>query len=63
MNASDEINALLNYGYGALESQVRKYINAIRLDPAVSYLHELATSKTPPVYDLQELYRWIVDLS
>jgi CRISPR-associated protein Cas1 len=63
MNASDEINALLNYGYAVLESQVRKYINAVGLDQAVGYLHELAPSKTPLVYDLQELYRWIVDLS
>lgn len=63
MNASDEINALLNYGYAVLESQVRKYINTVGLDPAVGFLHELAPSKTPLVYDLQELYRWIVDLS
>jgi CRISPR-associated protein Cas1 len=63
MNASDEINALLNYGYVLLESQARKYINAVGLDPAVGFLHELAPSKQPLVYDLQELYRWIVDLS
>jgi CRISP-associated protein Cas1 len=63
MNASDEINALLNYGYAVLESQIRKYINAVGLDPAVGFLHELAPSKTPLVYDLQELYRWLVDLS
>jgi CRISPR-associated protein Cas1 len=63
MNASDEINALLNYGYAVLEAQVRKYINAVGLDPCVGFLHELALSKQPLVYDLQELYRWIVDLS
>lgn len=63
MNASDEVNALLNYGYAVLESQVRKYINTVGLDPAVGFLHELAPSKTPLVYDLQELYRWIVDIS
>jgi CRISPR-associated protein Cas1 len=63
MNASDEINALLNYGYAVLESQARKYINAVGLDPCVGYLHEQAPSKQPLVYDLQELYRWIVDLS
>jgi CRISPR-associated protein Cas1 len=63
MNASDEINALLNYGYAVLESQVRKYINAVGLDLAVGFLHKLAPSKQPIVYDLQELYRWIVDLS
>lgn len=63
MNTSDEINVLLNYGYAVLEAQVRKYINAVGLDPAVGFLHELAPSKTPLVYDLQELYRWIVDIS
>ncbi len=63
MNASGEINALLNYGYAILEAQVKKYINSIGLDSAVGYLHELAPSKTPLAYDLQELYRWIVDLS
>jgi len=26
-------------------------------------LHQLAASKTPLVYDIQELFRWIVDLS
>jgi CRISPR-associated protein Cas1 len=63
MNASDEINALLNYGYAILESEVRKDINAVGLDPAVGFLHDLAESKEPLVYDMQELFRWLVDLS
>jgi CRISPR-associated protein Cas1 len=42
MNASDEINALLNYGYAVLESMIRKTINSIGLDPSIGYLHELA---------------------
>ena len=63
MNASDEVNALLNYGYAILESEIRKDINAVGLDPTVGFLHELAPSKTPLVYDIQELYRWLVDLS
>lgn len=62
MNASDEINALLNYGYAILESVTRKNINTVGLDQSVGFLHELAPSKTPHVYDLQELYRWLVDL-
>jgi CRISPR-associated protein Cas1 len=33
------------------------------LDPAIGFLHELAPSKTPLVYDLQELFRWLVDFS
>jgi CRISP-associated protein Cas1 len=63
MNAADEINALLNYGYAVLESEVRKDINAVGLDPTVGFLHELDESKEPLVYDLQELFRWLVDIS
>jgi CRISPR-associated protein Cas1 len=63
MNAANEVNALLNYGYAILESEIRKDINSIGLDPAVGFLHELAQSKTPLVYDMQELFRWLVDLS
>jgi CRISPR-associated protein Cas1 len=63
MNASDEINALLNYGYAILEGEVRKDINAIGLDPAIGFLHELDDSKEPLAYDMQELFRWLVDLS
>ena len=42
MNASDPINALLNYGYSILESMVRKDINVTGLDVSIGYLHELA---------------------
>lgn len=62
VNAFDEINALLNYGYAILESEVRKDINAVGLDPSIGFLHEPAESKEPLVYDLQELFRWLVDL-
>jgi len=63
MNASDEINALLNYGYAILKSLARKMINTVGPDSSVGFLHELAPSKTPLVYVLQELYRWLIDLS
>ena len=63
MNASDPINALLNYGYAILESMVRKDISAIGLDVSIGYLHEISPSKHPLVYDLQELFRYIVDYS
>ncbi len=63
MNASDKINALLNYGYAILESQIRKCINAVGLDTTVGFLHEIAATKTPLVYDVQELFRWLIDLS
>ncbi len=63
MNASDEINALLNYGYAVLESQIRRDINAVGLEPTIGFLHEIAPTKTPLVYDIQELSRWLIDLS
>jgi CRISPR-associated protein Cas1 len=63
INASDPVNALLNYGYAILESMVRKDINAIGLDVSIGYLHEIAPSKHPLVYDLQELFRYVVDYS
>ena len=62
-NASDEVNALLNYGYAILESETRKAINSIGLDYSIGFLHEINQSHTPLVYDLQELFRWLIDLS
>ncbi|MDH5431651.1 MAG: CRISPR-associated endonuclease Cas1 [Nitrosopumilus sp.] len=62
-NASDEINALLNYGYSILESEVRKTINSVGLDYSIGFLHEINQSHTPLVYDIQELFRWLIDLS
>ncbi|MCH8914412.1 MAG: CRISPR-associated endonuclease Cas1 [Thaumarchaeota archaeon] len=51
-NASDEINALLNYGYSILESEIRKAINSVGLDPSIGFLHEITQSRTPLVYDI-----------
>jgi len=62
-NASDEINALLNYGYAILESEIRKSINAIGLDYSIGFLHEINQSRTPLVYDIQELFRGLIDIS
>lgn len=62
-NASDEINALFNYGYSVLESEVRKSINTIGLDYSIGFLHEINQSRTSLVYDIQELFRWMIDLS
>lgn len=62
-NTSDEINALLNYGYAILESEIRKVINGMGLDYSIGFLHEINQSRTPLVYDVQELFRWIIDIS
>ena len=63
VNASDEINALLNYGYAILESIVKKSLNSVGLDPTIGFLHETTYAKTALVYDFQELFRWIIDYS
>ncbi|MFB5613243.1 MAG: CRISPR-associated endonuclease Cas1 [Nitrosarchaeum sp.] len=62
-HASDEINALLNYGYSILSSEIKKFLNSVGLDSQIGFLHETLLSRTPLVYDLQELFRWLIDLS
>ena len=62
-NASDEINALLNYGFAILESEIRKGTNSIGLDYSIGFLHEINQSRTSLVYDIQELFRWLIDIS
>jgi CRISPR-associated protein Cas1 len=64
-NASDPFNAALNYGYGFLEAECRMAINVVGLEPAVGFLHDFSGYQTKQslVYDLQEPFRWLVDLS
>ncbi len=64
-NASDPFNAALNYGYGFLEAECRMVINAVGLEPAVGFLHDFSDYQTKEslVYDLQEPFRWLVDLT
>ena len=64
-NASDPFNAALNYGYGFLEGECRMAINAVGLEPAVGFLHDFSDYQTKQslAYDLQEPFRWLVDLS
>jgi CRISPR-associated protein Cas1 len=64
-NASDPFNSALNYGYGFLEGECRMAINAAGLEPAVGFLHDFSNYQTKQslAYDLQEPFRWLVDLS
>ena len=64
-NASDPFNAALNYGYGFLEGECRKAINSVGLEPSVGFLHDFSIYQTKQslAYDLQEPFRWLVDLS
>jgi CRISPR-associated protein Cas1 len=64
-NATDPVNAALNYGYGFLKAECRTAINSVGLEPAVGFLHELGHDETREslVYDLEEPFRWLVDLT
>ena len=60
-NARHPVNALLNYGYAVLESQVRIAIAEVGLDPTLGYLHVCQPGRQALVYDLMEPYRPQVD--
>ena len=64
-NAIDPVNAALNYGYGFLEGECRRAINAVGLEPSVGFLHDFSDYQTKQslVYDLQEPFRWLIDLT
>lgn len=63
MGSVDPVNTLLNYGYAILESQCWKAINSNGLDPYIGFMHEMQRGKAPLVYDLQEPFRWLVDVT
>jgi len=60
-NASDVINALLNYGYSVLAGEISKFVCGIGLDPYFGFMHKTHTGFQPFVYDLIEPFRWLVD--
>ncbi len=60
-NATHPMNAMLNYAYAVLESQVRIATVAQGLDPMISYLHACRPGRTALVYDLMEPLRPQVD--
>jgi CRISPR-associated endonuclease Cas1 len=59
--ATHPINAMLNYAYGVLESQVRMQVVATGLDPTIGVLHGNFGGKHRLVYDLMEPIRPFVD--
>lgn len=60
-NATDVINALLNYGYSVLAGEISKYVCGIGLDAYFGFMHKSHTGFQPLVYDLIEPFRWLVD--
>jgi CRISPR-associated protein Cas1 len=61
MNSSDPGNSLLKYGYAILESECRRALNSVGLEPTIGLLHEARQTKHPLVYDLEEPFRWLID--
>jgi CRISPR-associated protein Cas1 len=59
--ATHPVNAMLNYTYAVLESQVRIATVSQGLDPAIGYLHVCRPGRVALVYDLMEPLRPQVD--
>ncbi|WP_321418427.1 CRISPR-associated endonuclease Cas1 [uncultured Methanomethylovorans sp.] len=63
VTAGDMVNVMLNYGYALLEAECLRAINTVGLDAHVGFLHEMNPSKNSLAYDLQEPFRFLVDLA
>jgi CRISPR-associated protein Cas1 len=61
--AGDMVNCMLNYGYSLLEAECMRTINAVGMDVHVGFLHEMASGKNSLAYDLQEPFRFLVDMA
>ena len=61
--ATDEFNAMLNYGYGVLYSMVEKACIIAGLDPYIGFLHTDNYNKKSLVFDIIEMFRAFVDES
>ena len=59
--ASDVVNALLNYGYTVLAGEIAKFVNGFGLDPYFGFMHKTHNSFQTLVYDLIEPFRWLVE--
>ena len=60
-NATDVINALLNYGYTVLAGEISKEINGQGLDAYYSFYHKNHDSFQSLTYDMIEPFRWLVE--
>ena len=54
---------MLNYGYAPHEAECLRAINTAGLDAHVGFLHEMNPSKYSLAYDLQEPFRFVVELT
>jgi len=60
-DATDVINALLNYGFSILQAEVGKQLNAIGFDCNVGFYHKNHPTTVPLVYDMMETSRHLVE--
>lgn len=60
-NARHPLNAMLNYSYGILISQIRAEIVANGFDPSIGITHGTSQNRIPLVYDLMEPIRPLAD--
>jgi CRISPR-associated endonuclease Cas1 len=60
-HARHPINAMLNYGYAMLISQVRTELVAAGFDPSIGFAHRRSWNPIPLVYDLMKPLRPVVD--
>lgn len=60
-NASHPVNAILNYAYAVLESQIRIQIAVNGYDPTIGFLHNSREDRHALVFDLMEPMRPVVD--
>jgi len=60
-DATDVINALLNYGFSILQAEIGKQLNAIGLDCNVGFYHKNYPTTVPLVYDMMETSRHLVE--
>jgi CRISPR-associated protein Cas1 len=45
-----------------LESECWKAVNTVGLEPYIGFIHKTYTNKAPLIYDLQEPFRWLIEL-
>jgi CRISPR-associated protein Cas1 len=59
--ASHPVNAILNYAYGVLASQIRTHLTAKGIDPTIGYIHVSNKDRDALVLDFMEPVRPIMD--
>jgi len=60
-HARHPMNAMLNYAYGVLESQIRIHIAAMGFDPTIGYMHAAKENRHSMALDLMEPSRPLID--